>query len=92
MTDRQSRMPDRISPGQVLECEGVEDWPVSGDGACAYLRTGSFVAGARLVEAISQMAGVEDHKPDLDLRHDGVTVRLITYTHDYYEPGRLPPR
>ena len=29
-------------------------------------------------------AGVEDHKPDVDLRHDGVTVRLITYTDDYY--------
>jgi pterin-4a-carbinolamine dehydratase len=88
MTDRQSRMPDRISPRQVLECEGVEDWRVSGDGACAYFRTGSFAAGARLVQAISQMAGVEDHKPDLGLRHDGGTVRLLTYTDDYYEPGR----
>ena len=77
-------MTDRISPKQFHESEGVEDWRVIGDGACAYFRTGSFVASARLVQAISQLPGVEDHKPDVDLRHDGVTVRLITYTDDYY--------
>jgi 4a-hydroxytetrahydrobiopterin dehydratase len=49
-----------------------------------YFRTGSFAASARLVQEISQVPGVEDHKPDVDLRHDGVTVRLITYTDDYY--------
>ena len=49
-----------------------------------YFRTGSFAASARLVQEISQLPGVEDHKPDVDLRHDGVTVRLITYTDDYY--------
>jgi 4a-hydroxytetrahydrobiopterin dehydratase len=36
------------------------------------------------VQAIAQLPGVEDHAPDVDLRHDGVTVRLITYTDDYY--------
>jgi 4a-hydroxytetrahydrobiopterin dehydratase len=77
-------MTDRISPKQFHESEGVEDWRVIGDGACAYFRTGSFAASARLVQAISQLPGVEDHKPDVDLRHDGVTVRLITYTDDYY--------
>jgi 4a-hydroxytetrahydrobiopterin dehydratase len=49
-----------------------------------HFRTGSFAASARLVQAISQVPGVEDHKPDGDLRHDGVSVRLITYTDDYY--------
>jgi 4a-hydroxytetrahydrobiopterin dehydratase len=58
-------MTDPISPKQFHESEGVDDWRVIGDGACAYFRTGSFAAGARLV-------------------HDGVTVRLITYTDDYY--------
>ena len=77
-------MTDGISPKQFHESEGVEEWRVIGDGACAYFRTGSFAAGARLVEAISHLPGVEDHKPDVDLRPDGVTVRLITYTHDYY--------
>ena len=77
-------MTDGISPKQFHESEGVEDWRVIGDGACAYFRTGSFAASARLVQAISQLPGIEDHKPDVDLRHDGVTVRLITYTDDYY--------
>jgi 4a-hydroxytetrahydrobiopterin dehydratase len=48
------------------------------------LRTGSFGAGARLVHAIGQLAGLEDHHPDVDLRYGGVTVRLITITDDYY--------
>ncbi len=76
-------MTDQISPKQFHESEGVEDWRVLGDGACAYFRTGSFVAGARLVQAISKLPGVDDHRPDVDLRHDGVTVRLITITDDY---------
>jgi 4a-hydroxytetrahydrobiopterin dehydratase len=79
---------DRISPTQFHESQGVEDWRVVGDGACAYFRTGSFAASARLVQAISQVPGVEDHTPGLDLRRDGVTVRLLTYTDDYYGMSR----
>ena len=81
-------MTDGISPTQFHESEGVEDWRVIGDGACAFFRTASFASGARLVQAISELPGVEDHKPDVDLRHDGVTVRLITYTDDYYGMSR----
>jgi 4a-hydroxytetrahydrobiopterin dehydratase len=81
-------MTDGISPAQFHESEGVEDWRVIGDGACAYFRTASFVVSARLVQAISELPGVEDHTPDVDLRHDGVTVRLITYTDDYYGMSR----
>jgi 4a-hydroxytetrahydrobiopterin dehydratase len=77
-------MADRLSPKQFHESEGVEDWRVIGDGACAYFETGSLAAGARLVQAISQLPGVEDHQPDLDIRHDGVTVRWITIANDYY--------
>jgi len=77
-------MTDWISPQQFHESEGVADWRVVGDGACAYFRTGSFAASARLVQAIAQVPGVEDHAPNVDLRSDGVTVRLITYTDDYY--------
>jgi 4a-hydroxytetrahydrobiopterin dehydratase len=55
-----------------------------GEGACAYFRTGSFAAGARLVHAISELAALDDHHPDVDLRYEGVTVRLITMAHDYF--------
>ena len=77
-------MTDQLSPQQFRESEGVEDWRVLGDGACAYFRTGSFAASARLVGAIGALPGVEDHSPDVDLRRDGVTVRLITITEDHY--------
>jgi 4a-hydroxytetrahydrobiopterin dehydratase len=79
---------DGISPKQFHQSEGVEDWRVIGDGACVYFRTGSLAASARLVQAISELPGIEDHTPDLDVRHDGVTVRLITYTDDYYGMSR----
>ena len=81
--DKEVRTIDRISPKQFHESEGVEDWRVLGDGACTYFRTGSFAAGARLVQAIGVLPGVDDHNPDVDVRRDGVTVRLITMTNDY---------
>jgi 4a-hydroxytetrahydrobiopterin dehydratase len=77
-------MIDGITPKQFYESEGVEDWRVVGDGAYTFFRTGSFPGSARLVHAISELTGVDDHRPDIDLRHDGVTVRLITYTDDWY--------
>jgi 4a-hydroxytetrahydrobiopterin dehydratase len=81
-------MIDKISPTQFSESEGVQDWRVLGDGACAYFRTGSFAKGARLVQAISELPGVEDHQPDVDLRPDGVTVRLLTVADDHYGMSR----
>ena len=73
-----------ITLRQFHQAEGVEDWRVVGDGACAWFRTGSFAAGARLVRAIGELAGLGDHQPDVDLCHDGVTVRLLTVTGDWY--------
>jgi 4a-hydroxytetrahydrobiopterin dehydratase len=69
---------------QFQEAAGVEDWRVLSEGACSYFRTGSFAAGARLVDAISQLPGLDDHRPDLDVRWEGVTVRLISITPDYH--------
>jgi 4a-hydroxytetrahydrobiopterin dehydratase len=88
-SDKEDLMTNRLSPKQFHESEGVEDWRVLGDGACAYFQTESFAEGARLVQAISELPGVEDHRPDVDLRHDGVTVRLITITDDYYGMSQL---
>ena len=77
-------MSDWITARRFHESEGVEDWRVVGEGACAHFRTGSFAAGARFVNAISELAASDDHHPDVDLRHDGVIVRLITVAPDYY--------
>jgi len=76
-------MTDRISPKQFHESEGIEDWRVLGDGANVYFQTGSFAAGARLVQAISELPGFDDNRPEVDLRHDGVTVRMLEITDDY---------
>lgn len=63
--------------------ERTRDWRVVGDGATAVFRTGSFAAGARLVEAVAAAAGDGGpHRPDVDLRHDTVTVRLLTVAPD----------
>jgi 4a-hydroxytetrahydrobiopterin dehydratase len=76
-------MIERISPKQFHESAGVEDWRVVGDGACAYFRTASFADAAQLVQAISELPGVDERRPDIDVRHDGVTVRVITIGDDY---------
>jgi 4a-hydroxytetrahydrobiopterin dehydratase len=72
-----------IGPSDFEEAEGVEDWRVIGEGACIYFRTGSFAASARLLQALSELIGVEEHPPAVDVRSGGVTIRLITVADDY---------
>jgi len=62
----------------------VEDWRIVAEGACAYFRTDSFADGARLVQAIGELAGLDHRRPDVDLRYDGVTVRLFTVADDRF--------
>ena len=81
-------MTDVISPQQFHESEGVQEWRVIGDGACTFFRAGSFAAGARLVQAIAELPDLGPGQPDIDLRHDGVTVRLITARDDWYGPSQ----
>jgi 4a-hydroxytetrahydrobiopterin dehydratase len=79
---------DGITARQFRESDGVEDWRVLADGACAFFHTPSFSAGCSLVGAIGGLPDVDDHHPDVDLRRDGVTVRLITVSDDYYGMSR----
>jgi hypothetical protein len=89
-----SKRTEPITPGQFHDADGIEDWRVVGEGACAYFRTGSFGAGGRFVQAINGVGGLEGNRPDVDVRHGGVMVRLITITDDYYGPseGHISPR
>jgi 4a-hydroxytetrahydrobiopterin dehydratase len=73
-------MTERMTPRQFQEADGVQDWRVLFNGACAYFRTGSFANGVALVDAIGALADAANHHPDVDLRYAGVTVRL--WTHD----------
>jgi 4a-hydroxytetrahydrobiopterin dehydratase len=72
-------MIERLTPRQFHEAVGVDDWRVLFAGACAYFRTGSFATGVALVDAIGSLAGAGNHHPEVDLRYQGVTVRLMTH-------------
>jgi 4a-hydroxytetrahydrobiopterin dehydratase len=71
---------ERLTGEQFSASGGVEDWRVlwGGGFASAYFATGSFQAGVALVQAIGELAATADHYPDVDLRAEGVTVRLFT--------------
>jgi 4a-hydroxytetrahydrobiopterin dehydratase len=79
---------DGISPRAFHEAVGAEDWRVLAEGACAFFRTASFAESTRLVEAIAGLDGIAEHPPDVDIRRDGITVRLITIAADWYGPSR----
>jgi len=78
-----SGVTDHISATDFHASEGAEDWRVLSDNAQAFYRTASFAESARFVAALGGIDGVGEHPPDVDVRHDGVTVSLITSTDDY---------
>jgi 4a-hydroxytetrahydrobiopterin dehydratase len=80
-------MSDKITVKQFIESAGVEDWCLTSEGVTAFFRTRSFAESARFVQAIGALEGVEEHRPGIDIRHDGVTVRMVTYTDDHFGPG-----
>jgi 4a-hydroxytetrahydrobiopterin dehydratase len=52
------------------------DWRVLAYAACTHFRTSSFAEGARVAEAIGRLADESGALPDLELRSNGLTVRL----------------
>ena len=82
-------MTDRITGKQFDEAPGLADWRAlwGGGFAGAYFQTGSFRTGAALVQAISDLPAVANHHVDVDLRAEGVTVRIFSH-----EPGGLSDR
>jgi 4a-hydroxytetrahydrobiopterin dehydratase len=77
-------MATTITPRQFHEADGTQDWTVLTNDAWTRFRTGSFAQGVALVDAIAELADAAEHHPDVDLRRDGVTVRLATTA-----PGEL---
>ena len=73
-------MSPRITAREFHAAAGLEDWRVVFSGACAHFRTASLAAGVTLVDAIAALH--PDEAPRIDLRGDGVTVRLSTPTAD----------
>ncbi|MDJ0770279.1 MAG: VOC family protein [Ilumatobacter sp.] len=67
----------RVSPTEIAEMDGLDDWRVVGRILAATFRAGSFPAAAQLVVAIAEAAV---HHPDLDVRYPGdVAVALTTH-------------
>ncbi|MEJ3404832.1 4a-hydroxytetrahydrobiopterin dehydratase [Rathayibacter sp. YIM 133350] len=69
---------EQITPQQFHDAEGVDDWRVLYWGAHAFFRADAYATGARFVAAIAALAEEWQHDPDVDLRREGVTVKLIT--------------
>jgi 4a-hydroxytetrahydrobiopterin dehydratase len=82
-------MTEHVTARELHADPSVAEWRVIGDGACTFYPTRSFAESALLVQAISELPGLERHTPDVDVRRDGVTVRMITITDDYYGMSRL---
>jgi 4a-hydroxytetrahydrobiopterin dehydratase len=77
-------MTENITPQQFEESDGTADWRVLGEGAEGFFRTPSYARGAEFIQAIASLPGFDAHRPIVDLRHDGVTVRLLTRSPDGY--------
>ncbi len=59
-----------------LAADGVGDWVVLHGGAAAAFRTASLAEAARLAEAVTQVAGLEDSGALLTIADGCLTVRL----------------
>jgi 4a-hydroxytetrahydrobiopterin dehydratase len=66
-----------LRPRQFHDSAGVGDWRVLAPSVAAHFRTGSFAVGVALVDAIAALGELGSAAPEVDLRHSGVTVRLV---------------
>jgi 4a-hydroxytetrahydrobiopterin dehydratase len=73
-------MSETVTPQRFHEI----GWRVVRNDACAHFRTESFAAGVALVDAIGNLAEAANHHPDVDLRSDGVTLRLHTTSQEHF--------
>ena len=80
------RDPNLLTPNEFEAEDGVEDWRITCDGVTATYRTASFASGTRFAERIAALDGLEPWLPDVDLRHDTVTVRMLRVADDWYGP------
>ncbi len=73
MTDKQT-----LTGDQVLQ-EGLADWRQLLEALHTRFRTGDFVTGLSLANAIGAAAEAANHHPDLDLRYPHLDVRLTSH-------------
>ncbi len=80
-------MTDYLTPTQFDASDGVGDWRVICDGANAFFRSPSFAASGAFAQAVAALPRMGEIGTGLDLRHDGVTVKLLTQADDWWGPS-----
>jgi 4a-hydroxytetrahydrobiopterin dehydratase len=69
---------DRLGNQQVLD-EGLVDWRKLAQGLHARYLSPDYLAAARFVSAVAEVAEAEDHRPDLRLTEGVIEVSLCTH-------------
>jgi 4a-hydroxytetrahydrobiopterin dehydratase len=69
---------DRLGNQQVLD-EGLFDWRKLAQGLHARYLSPDYLAAARFVSAVAEVAEAEDHRPDLRLTEGVIEVSLCTH-------------
>lgn len=67
-----------LTPSQFDTSDGVEEWRVIVDGTNAFFTASSFAASAAVVQAIAALPRTGEIGTGVNIRHDGVTIRLFT--------------
>ncbi len=62
-----------------VEAAGVPDWRFLLNALHTRFRTGNFVTGLKLVNAIGEAAEAANHHPDLDLRYPHLNIKLVSH-------------
>ena len=61
---------------------GAPDWRIVSDGAVAFFPTESLTVSAGLVDTLANVPGLGEHNFGIDVRREGVTVRVVTLRED----------
>jgi 4a-hydroxytetrahydrobiopterin dehydratase len=78
----------RLLPKHFAAAEGTEDWRLLGEGACTFVPTDSFEQSVRLIDALTKLPALANNPPDIDIRRDGVTIRVITAADNWFGPSK----
>jgi 4a-hydroxytetrahydrobiopterin dehydratase len=70
-------MTDWITLSAFNDAAGADGWRVLSEGGVAFFPS-DFATAADFARRIAALDGLRPGRPDIDIRHDGVTVRLIT--------------
>ena len=81
-------MTDYLTPDEFDAMEGVGDWRGVSEGVWAFFRSPTFAASAEFVGAIAELPRMGEPGTGVDIRHDGVTVKLLTMAGDWWGPSR----